>query len=64
MRWTNFPDLAISKLKHQPAFIKKYVDDLIVAAKESEMEELSNVFNSKAIDENIKFTMERENNEN
>lgn len=48
----------IKKLNYRLAFLKKFVDDLITALPESEIENTLEIFNS--YDPNLKFTIEKE----
>lgn len=49
---------SLNKLDKKPTFIKKYVDDIILAIPLNYVDNLKNVFES--CDNNIKFTVENE----
>lgn len=50
----------LNRLSFRPFFIRQYVDDLLMAVPGSVIDELLMVFND--FDDNLKFTIERENN--
>lgn len=56
----DFLDVCLPRLPFKMPFIKKYVDDIICAVPENEVDSTLQVFNS--IHQNIQFTVERETN--